>query len=212
VAHLELAKAAAAHVDEVLLVVPSVFPHKDYSGATMAQRVDMLELSGLTIPHSIAITRQGLFKDIARECREHYPAGPAGPGRLAGSARIAEPGGLAGPAGTAEPGGLAGPAGIAGVRLYFLCGRDAAEWILGWDYGRPGVVEEMLQDFELLVAPRGGHFEPPPQFRHRIHSLALAGEHDSVSSSEVRERIARGQRWEHLVPEPIVELVRAIYS
>jgi nicotinic acid mononucleotide adenylyltransferase len=176
VAHLELAQAAAAHVDEVLLVVPSVFPHKDYSGATMEQRVGMLESAGLTVPHSIAITAQGLFRDIARECREHYPAGPAG------------------------------------VQLYFLCGRDAAERILAWDYGRPGVVEEMLQDFELLVAPRGGHFEPPAQFRHRIHSLALGGEHDSVSSSEVRERIARGQRWEHLVPEPIVELVKAIYS
>jgi nicotinate-nucleotide adenylyltransferase len=173
VAHLELALAAAAHVDEVLLVVPSVFPHKDYSGATMEQRVAMLESAGLTISHSIAITEQGLFRDIARECREHYAGG---------------------------------------VRLYFLCGRDAAERILAWDYGRPGVVEEMLQDFELLVAPRGGHFEPPPQFRHRIHSLALGGEHDSVSSSEVRERIARGQRWEHLVPEPIVELVKAIYS
>jgi len=176
VAHVELAQAAAAHVDEVLLVVPSVFPHKDYSGATMEQRVVMLESAGLTVPHSIATTGQGLFVDIARECREHYAAG---------SAR---------------------------VQVYFLCGRDAAERILAWDYGRPGVVEEMLQDFELLVAPRGGHFEPPPEFRHRIHSLALAGEHDSVSSSEVRERIARGQRWEHLVPEPIVELVKAIYS
>ena len=179
VAHLELAQAAAAHVDEVLLVVPSVFPHKDYSGATMEQRVGMLESAGLTIPHSIAITEQGLFRDIARECREHYPVGPAGP---------------------------------AGVRLYFLCGRDAAERILGWDYGRAGVVQEMLQDFELLVAPRGGHFEPPSEFRHRIHALELGGQHDSVSSSEVRERIARCQRWEHLVPEPIVELVRAIYS
>ncbi len=44
------------------------------------------------------------------------------------------------------------------AKLSFICGRDAAERILHWDYGRPGVVEEMLRVFELLVAPRGGHF------------------------------------------------------
>ncbi len=30
------------------------------------------------------------------------------------------------------------------TELSFICGRDAAERILHWDYGRPGVVEEML--------------------------------------------------------------------
>jgi nicotinate-nucleotide adenylyltransferase len=98
------------------------------------------------------------------------------------------------------------------ARLYFVCGRDAAERILGWDYGRPGVVEEMLQEFELLVAARAGEFRPPAKFRHRVHSLALRGAHDQVSSTEVRERIARGDPWEHLVPTPIVERVREIYS
>ncbi len=28
----------------------------------------------------------------------------------------------------------------------------------------PGVVEEMLREFELLVAPRGGHFAPPAEY------------------------------------------------
>lgn len=98
------------------------------------------------------------------------------------------------------------------VRLYFLCGRDAAERVLTWDYGRPGVVEEMLREFELLVAARGGRFHPPAALHARIHALAISGEHDSVSSTEVRERIARGRPWEHLVPESIVERVREIYS
>jgi nicotinate-nucleotide adenylyltransferase len=173
VAHLELAEAAQSHVDEVLLVVPSVFPHKDYSGATLDQRIAMIESAGLTVPHSIGTTEQGLFLDIARECREYY--GPD-------------------------------------LRLYFLCGRDAAERILTWNYGRPGVAEEMLQDFELLVAPRGGRFEPPARLEHRIHRLEIRGEYDNVSSSEVRERIARGDRWEHLVPDTIVERVKKIYS
>jgi nicotinate (nicotinamide) nucleotide adenylyltransferase len=98
------------------------------------------------------------------------------------------------------------------TRLYFVCGRDAAERILNWDYGRPGVVDEMLNEFELLVAPRGGHLRPPAGFSHRIHSLDIRAGHDEVSSTQVRERIAHGQSWEHLVPENIVERVRAIYS
>jgi nicotinate (nicotinamide) nucleotide adenylyltransferase len=99
-----------------------------------------------------------------------------------------------------------------GARLYFVCGRDAAERILNWDYGRAGVVEEMLNQFELLVASRAGDFRPPPEFSHRIHSLDTRRRHDEVSSTGVRERIARGQPWEHLVPETIVGRVREIYS
>jgi nicotinate-nucleotide adenylyltransferase len=172
VAHLELAKAASAHVDLIACVVPRVLPHKEYSGATLEQRVEMLEAAGLAIPHSIASTSQGLFIDIAREFREHYGNG---------------------------------------TRLFFICGRDAAERILDWDYGRPGVVEEMLREFELLVAPRGGHFSPPAEYRHRIHTLHVSG-YEEVSSTEVRERISRGESWEQLVPEKIRERVREIYS
>jgi nicotinate (nicotinamide) nucleotide adenylyltransferase len=173
IAHLELAQAAGRSVDALIWVVPRAFPHKDYSGATLEQRIEMLESAGLEIPHAIAVTDQGLFIDIGRECREHY--------------------------GTE-------------ARLAFVCGRDAAERILTWDYGRPGVVEEMLGEFELLVAPRGGHFAPPAEYRDRIHALEVGSGHEEVSSTEVRERIARGEPWEHLVPERIRERVREIYS
>jgi nicotinic acid mononucleotide adenylyltransferase len=98
------------------------------------------------------------------------------------------------------------------TQFYFVCGRDAAERVLGWDYGRPGVVEGMLRDFELLVAPRLGEFTPPERFRHRIHPLAMTARHDAVSSSDIRQRMAARQPWEHLVPENIVQLVREIYS
>jgi nicotinic acid mononucleotide adenylyltransferase len=99
-----------------------------------------------------------------------------------------------------------------GTRLYFLCGRDAAERILTWDYGRTGVVGEMLNLFELLVASRNGDFVPPSEFQSRIHALAMPVGHDQISSTEVRERIARGEPWEHLVPKSIVDRVRGIYS
>jgi nicotinate (nicotinamide) nucleotide adenylyltransferase len=173
IAHQELVYMAGFHVDEVLCVVPSVFPHKEFFGATLEQRLEMLAAADLAKPASIATSEKGLFIDIARECREHYGAD---------------------------------------TQLYFVCGRDAAERILTWDYGRPGVVEEMLQEFELLVAARGGEFRPPAEFRQRVHPLSLRAAHDHVSSTEVRERIARGEPWEHLVPQEIVELVREIYS
>src|SRR5579862_6109102 len=153
IAHEELVYAAGFHVDEVLCVVPEVLPHKEYFGATLDQRLELLA-DGVMVPCSIASTQQGLFIDIGRECRELY-------GR--------------------------------DVRLAFVCGRDAAERILTWDYGRSGVVEEMLGEFELLVAPRGGHFSPPPEFQNRIRTLHLRNGHDDVSSTEVRERIARGE-------------------
>ena len=172
VAHLELARAAENYVDEVLLVVPSALPHKQYLGATLDQRVAMLASAGLPARYSVAATDQSLFVDIARALREYYDRG---------------------------------------TRFSFVCGRDAAERVLHWDYGRSGVVAEMLQEFELLVAPRKGDYEAPAEFRGRIQELKLSKVQDHISSSEVRARIARGEPWEHLVPGPIVDQVREIY-
>jgi nicotinic acid mononucleotide adenylyltransferase len=100
----------------------------------------------------------------------------------------------------------------ADTRLAFLCGRDAAERIVNWDYGRPGVNRAMLEEFELLVASRGGEYVPPPELRNRIHPVVLEADFDSVSASEVRRRIQIGEAWEHMVPEKIVPLVREYYA
>ena len=173
IAHLELVAAAQTHVDAVVCVLPRVFPHKEYFGASLEQRVALLQAAGWLLPYSIATSERGLFIEIARECREHY--GPE-------------------------------------TKLYFLCGRDAAERIITWDYGRSGAVDEMLREFELLVAPRGGEYLPPPELREHIQPLAIRSEVEQVSSTEVRKRIALGQPWEHLVPQTITERVREIYS
>ena len=98
------------------------------------------------------------------------------------------------------------------AEIHFLCGRDAAERVLTWDYGTPGAVEQMLQEFGLLVAARQGEFTPPEHLRTRIRALPIAGGFDDHSSTEVRRRIAAREPWEHLVPETIVEMVRRIYS
>jgi len=98
------------------------------------------------------------------------------------------------------------------TELYFLCGRDAAERVIRWDYGRPGAIREQLGEYQLLVARRGGQYEPPPELRGRIHPLPLEAGCDEVSATEVRERIRAGQPWEHLVPERVVALVRRVYG
>jgi len=100
----------------------------------------------------------------------------------------------------------------AGARLTFLCGRDAAERILTWDYGDPEAVNKMLRQFDLLVAARGGEFEIAADARQGVDILSLEGEFDHVSSTEIRERIAQGLAWEHLAPEGARELVRQAYA
>ncbi len=99
-----------------------------------------------------------------------------------------------------------------GEEISLICGRDAAERIIHWDYGRPGAIDEMLEEFSLLVAERGGSYEAPEHLRHRVRHLELADDFNDVSSTEVRRRIAEGEPWEHLVPEAIIERVRRIYA
>ena len=41
-AHLALARAALDVTDEVLLAIPRSFPHKQFEGATLDQRISML--------------------------------------------------------------------------------------------------------------------------------------------------------------------------
>jgi len=100
----------------------------------------------------------------------------------------------------------------AGVELWFVCGRDAAERIINWDYGRPGAVEEMLEEFGLLVAERDGRYEPPRGLAGRIRHLRVGEDCSGVSATEVRRRIAAGEPWEDLVPESIRKEVRRIYG
>ncbi|MGA2268478.1 MAG: hypothetical protein ABSH44_08425 [Bryobacteraceae bacterium] len=174
VAHLALARAALSSVDEVVFVLPRAFPHKEYSGASFAERLELLcaAVSG-NQALSIAAADRGLFVEIAGECRAAYGEG---------------------------------------VRLTFLCGRDAAQRIAGWDYGRPGAFAAMLREFDLLVAARGGQYESPDELRAAIRPLELTGEFDHVSATEVRQRIASGQPWEHMVPPAVRRRVREIYA
>src|SRR5436309_4765393 len=75
-AHLAMAEAALSVVDEVLFVLPRIFPHKEYGGAPFKARVEMLRAALAGNPHfSLAVSDRGLFIDIAREARVEYGAG-----------------------------------------------------------------------------------------------------------------------------------------
>jgi len=99
-----------------------------------------------------------------------------------------------------------------GDDLYFICGADAAERVITWDYGDPNAIDRMLEEFSLLVAPRNTHFAPPEHLCGRIHSLAVPGGYEEISSSEVRTRLENGRDWRSLIPESIADLVLRIYS
>jgi len=173
VAHLALAHAALARVDEVVFVLPRNFPHKEYSGAGLEARAELLlALAAGSASFSVACADGGLFIEIARESRAAYGGG---------------------------------------VNLSILCGRDAAERIVHWDYGAPRAIDSMLQEFGMLVASRRGEYVAPPNLAHAISRLELDGEFDHVSASEVRQRIAAGGAWEHLVPPVVRDRVWRLY-
>ena len=170
-AHVALADAALEMVDEVVLAIPRSFPHKQFDGATLDQRIVMMERIASASPNlSAAVADGGLFVEIAREARVHYP----------------------------------------GATIHLLCGRDAAERIISWDYGEPDFVSRMLEEFRLLVAPRFGEYIPPEPLRHAVRSLA-AGNYDDYSSTRFREAIKSGEEWRALIPQHIAHLVEEIY-
>jgi len=96
--------------------------------------------------------------------------------------------------------------------LWFLCGRDAAERILTWDYGDAGFKERMLDRFGLLVAPRRGALETQGKWTSRIRQLSLRQPWDELSASEVRRRVLEGEEWKPLVPEAIWDEVARLYG
>lgn len=98
-----------------------------------------------------------------------------------------------------------------GSKLFFVCGRDAADRVLNWDYGDPEAIDRMLQGWSLLVAPRAGEPEVAPHRLPAVQSLACTG-YDEYSSTRVRELIAAKGDYSGLVDESILDVVREIYA
>jgi nicotinate-nucleotide adenylyltransferase len=72
-AHLALGKAALAHCDEVLFVLPRALPHKDYGGVGFHDRLRLLAGAVAEYPQFAAASSEGgLFLEIAAECQVAY--------------------------------------------------------------------------------------------------------------------------------------------
>lgn len=97
------------------------------------------------------------------------------------------------------------------VDIALVCGRDAAERIATWDYGVPGVFDELLRRYRLLVAARQGEYQPAGHHSDRIARLCMEAGWDEVSSTEVRRRMARGEDWRKLVPPVLAGLIEDLY-
>ena len=93
------------------------------------------------------------------------------------------------------------------AELFLLCGRDAAERIVGWDYGDRDGIHQQLREFQLLVASRGGGFTPSKEIEERVSAIGLSL--DETSSSEVRRRVESGENWRELVPGSIVPFMES---
>ena len=170
-AHMAIAEAALTFADEVLFVLPRVFPHKDYTAAGVDERLTLLHAAIAANPRfSLATSERGLFIDLSHEARGDY--GPT-------------------------------------TELFLLCGSDAAERIVNWDYGVADGIHKQLECFGLLVASRGIRYEPPPELQERVQSFDLPCDLAQVSSSEVRRRIRAGEPWRDLVPDSVAPLIEA---
>jgi nicotinate-nucleotide adenylyltransferase len=172
IAHLGLARQAIRQfaLDEVLLLLPSVFPHKVYSGPTFEQRIEML-LAATSDDSKLRVgsNDRGLFIEIVQDARAVYGEN---------------------------------------VKFFLICGRDAAERAMLWDYGPDDTFSGQLHEFQMLVAPRGGVWTVPKEYASRIYKLDFPLELQVCSSSAVREAIAAGRDWENLVPAPVAAIIR----
>jgi nicotinate-nucleotide adenylyltransferase len=98
------------------------------------------------------------------------------------------------------------------IEIAFLCGRDAAERIVGWKYEREEMLAEMFDQVSLLVARRQGEYVAPDHLASRIRYLDIEDGWDTLSATEVRERIAAGLDCRHLVPASIATEILRIYG
>jgi nicotinate (nicotinamide) nucleotide adenylyltransferase len=97
------------------------------------------------------------------------------------------------------------------TKVGLLCGRDAAERIAAWDYGTPGVFDQMIQRYPLLVAGRAGAYLPAAHHARQVIVLPMEESFDEVSSTEVRARVRQGLGWRDLVPDAIAGMVEHLY-
>ena len=88
-----------------------------------------------------------------------------------------------------------------GAELYLIIGLDSLADLPKWR--KP---DEILARAHLLVAPRPGEYEIPPEVEGRYTMLEM--EPVEMSSTEVRQRAANGEPYGDFLPPPVREYVR----
>lgn len=97
-------------------------------------------------------------------------------------------------------------------QISVVCGRDAAERIIAWDYDGVAPIEEQLREYNLLVAARNGDLDPPPRLAPHIHTLRLAEDYNNISATALREKIRQGADWKDHTPAAIHDRVLSLYG
>ncbi len=168
-AHIALAETSIEQhrLDQIIFLLPEVFPHKAYAGASFEERLALLQAALPDEPRwAIASSERGLFIEIAEAVRADY--GPD-------------------------------------AEIYLICGRDAAERIVNWDYGDGPDFAEQLRRFQMLVGSRGQGYHIPARYQGRIHCVELPLRLSEVSATAVRQAVIRSEAWEQLVPAAVAD-------
>lgn len=94
------------------------------------------------------------------------------------------------------------------AEIFLICGRDAAERIVSWDYGTGPSFGRQLDEFTLVVGDREGTFVAEAQHRTRTMPVALPLEMDSVSSETLRAQLKNNDDWQHLTDPGVARLIQ----
>lgn len=175
-AHLEMARRAADQfrLDRVLFIPAGNPPHK-HADASFEHRYRMVELACAADPRFIASRlEEGAAKSYSIDTIERVKAGSAEAAASSGapSARAPHTDGNA--------------------ALFFIIGSDAFAEIQSWRRW-----QDVIRAVEFIVVARPGHeiASPPGARVHRLESAELP-----VSSSDIREALARGESPRELPP------------
>jgi nicotinate-nucleotide adenylyltransferase len=72
VAHVDIARMARCQADEVIWLLPRVFPHKTFEGAGFDARRAMVETLARHAGFSAAVSDGGLYAEMAAEARDYF--------------------------------------------------------------------------------------------------------------------------------------------
>jgi nicotinic acid mononucleotide adenylyltransferase len=239
VAHLALAEAALNFADEVLLVLPRIFPHKGFEHAGFELRLEWLRrIAASRTGLGVGVTEGGLFLEMARALRaadarvEHvyivcgrdaaerflnwpYEHGPGASEQLREFSLLVAPRGK--PFEPPDSGTEPRPSGSGCIErvgpLFDIRGSVL-------EAGEPALFiigGERAPGHGETGAGGQAHDSHPlgvidlPVIEGSVHALSVDPKLCGVSSTEVRRRIARGESWTDLVPDEIAAEAGGVY-